>query len=1086
MNTPRDPLSATLVESLEVQLKRLRSLCLVSVQSSWQVLPVSDLRGAMAALATAQLPDQGSSLPLDHRGYIVWPQGQQCLWLGQTLQWPEAINGFSVRGYQARLGLRWWAELAEIYVNGEHIQSGDLFDCFTRILLSSAVCPGDAVAIALKLVSPGHDQGALVQSQLMFESADSSLPEPSFIADELTVLSRYLQEFAPEQLPILAEAVNSLDWDTVGQRDRFIAALGALRQQLMSFSTWIKQRQIHCLGHAHLDLAWLWPVADTWAAAERTFTSVLALQQEFPELTYTHSSPALFAWLETYRPKLFGAIQHQVRQGKWAIDAGLWVEPELNLIGGEAIARQILYGQRYCQEKFGSISLVAWLPDTFGFCWQLPQLLSLGGVRYFATQKLRWNDTHEFPHHWFWWQGLDGTRLLSLTLPLIGADLDPVAMANYACAWEASTSLAHSLWLPGVGDHGGGPTRDMLTRSRRWASSPFFPRLVFSSAVEFLATLPGSTSPVNQPTSPDKQLPVWQDELYLELHRGCYTTHADQKWYNRRCEDMLYQAELFATIALRIAQQPYPKTRLEKAWKQTLFNQFHDILPGSSIPEVFIEANELWQTALQSSYEVLQEALAAISAEIELPRSPQAEAIPVFVFNALSWPRSEIVAVALPAEPQQASDSWQIVDTDGQCITTQIVSQVPQAAQQSYPPTGLATPHLLFQAEAVPAIGYRLFWLAPAPAPSPTPIPQTAPFTLENTCLKVEIDHASGALSSLYDKQQQREMLKGAGNELQAFSDRGQYWDAWNIAPDYQEHPLAAAQLISIQWAEQGPLRQTIQVTQQLGQSIFQHDYSLEKGSPLLRIKTTVNWQETQTLVKTAFFHTLKADTATYEIAFGAIERPTSGSPNEATAKWEVPALTWADVSQPEYGLSLLTDSKHGFDATPTCLRLSLLKAPLWPDATADRGTHQSTVAIYPHRYTHREAKTAHKARALNIPLQPYVAQASQLNAPSIQAKSLSFIELRQAEDFILSAFKPAEDSDQRFVVRLYEPYGQPGTCVISNQLKLNYIEEIDLLEASLVSNSTRNCLEGQMTVKPWQVTSISLAAELSQREQYI
>lgn len=391
MNTASDPLPATLAESLEIQLKRLRSLSLVSVQSSWQLLPASDIGGAVAALAAAQAPDQrpaqGSSALLDHRGYVVWPQGKQCLWLGQWLQWPKAVNGFSVEGYQARLALRWWAELAEIYVDGELIQSGDLFDCFTRVLLSSAVRPGDGVAIALKLVSPGHDQGALVQSQLVFESADSSLPEPGFVADELTVLSRYLQQFAPDQLPVLAEAVDQLDWAAVGQRDRFAAALAALRQQLMPFSSWIKQRQLHCLGHAHLDLAWLWPVAETWAAAERTFTSVLALQQEFPELTYTHSSPALFAWLEVHRPELFSAIQHQVQQGKWAIDAGLWVEPELNLIGGEAIARQLLYGQRYCQEKFGSISPIAWLPDTFGFCWQLPQLLSLGGVRYFATQK---------------------------------------------------------------------------------------------------------------------------------------------------------------------------------------------------------------------------------------------------------------------------------------------------------------------------------------------------------------------------------------------------------------------------------------------------------------------------------------------------------------------------------------------------------------------------------------------------------------------------------------------------------------------------------------------------------------------------
>ncbi|MBE9113182.1 alpha-mannosidase, partial [Nodosilinea sp. LEGE 07298] len=446
---------------------RLRALSRKDVRATWHSGP--------AASESLNVPadDIWKSWPLaalDDRGYITWPQGKVPLWLHQRFTWPTDLNGYPLEGLTARLALRWWANQADVFVNGKHVQSGDIFDCWTRIVLTEAVVPGAFVDVSLKLLSPGHDEGALVQAELVFERLSGDCPEPGFVADELAVLATYLAQFEPASLDAVAEALEGIDWASVGedflgvvsdQRDRFHQSLLNVRHSLNPLSPWLKQRTVHCLGHAHLDLAWLWPVADTWEAAEATFRSVLALQKDFPELTFSHSSPALFAWLEAHRPDLFATIQQRVRDGRWAIDAGLWVEPDLNLPGGEAIARQILYGQRYCAEKFGTASAIAWLPDTFGFCWQLPQLLTQGGIRYFATQKLRWNDTNPFPHDLFTWQGPDGSEITGVTLPPIGTDIDPVAMAQYACQWEANTGCTDALWLPGVGDHGGGPTRDM-------------------------------------------------------------------------------------------------------------------------------------------------------------------------------------------------------------------------------------------------------------------------------------------------------------------------------------------------------------------------------------------------------------------------------------------------------------------------------------------------------------------------------------------------------------------------------------------------------------------------------------------------
>ncbi|PZV06858.1 MAG: alpha-mannosidase, partial [Leptolyngbya sp.] len=461
-------------------LDRLRHLSQLDVRGTWHRCP--------EAVENLDLPlgNAWQTWPLvalnEHR-YIAWPQGKVPLWLHQRFTWPTDLNGYPVQGLTARLALRWWADQADIFVNGELVQTGDIFDCWTRIVLTDYVVPGESVDVTLKLLSPGHDEGALVQAELVFEALEGDCPEPGFVADELAVLATYLAQFDGAKLDSLTQALGEIDWDGMGDRPRFHTSLLRVRNALKQFSPWLKQRTLHCLGHAHLDLAWLWPVPETWEAAENTFRSVLALQQDFPELTFTHSSPALFAWLEQHRPELFATIQQEVKAGRWAIDAGLWVEPDLNLPGGEAIARQILYGQRYCAEKFGKVSAIAWLPDTFGFSWQLPQLLTLGGIRYFATQKLRWNDTNPFPHDLFTWQGLDGTEITGVTLPPIGTDIDPVAMAEYACQWEANTGFTDALWLPGVGDHGGGPTRDMLLKAQRWANSPFFPTLTWGHAV---------------------------------------------------------------------------------------------------------------------------------------------------------------------------------------------------------------------------------------------------------------------------------------------------------------------------------------------------------------------------------------------------------------------------------------------------------------------------------------------------------------------------------------------------------------------------------------------------------------------------
>ncbi|MEH2323568.1 MAG: alpha-mannosidase [Nostoc sp.] len=1075
-------------------IEQLRSFCQVNLQSTW-LYQESDL--IITDVIAADLSDW-QPVELNAKEHIAWTGKKKVLWLVQRLVVPQDLQGYPLAGLSLRLALVWWADSAKIYVNGELVLEGDLFDCSPRVLLGQGVTPGEEFIVALRLVSPGHCDGALVRSLLVYQSTVDNNPDPGFVADELAVVQLYLEKFAPQRLDVLVAMVGEVT-NRRGAEDteeELVRSFLSLRQNLIQsdilapFLQGDQKSKIFLLGHAHLDLAWLWPVSETWNAAQNTFESVLKLQEDFPELIFCHSTPALYAWIEEHRPDLFGAIQAQVAAFRWEVVGGMWVEPELNLIAGESIVRQLLYGQRYIQEKFGKLSTVVWVPDSFGFCATLPQFFANAGIEYFVTQKLRWNDTTKFDYGAFWWRSLDGSEVFSFMSAPIGEAIDPVKMASYALEWQSQTGLAESLWLPGVGDHGGGPTRDMLETTQRWQKSPFFPDLEFTTAEKYLQQIKsgvrsqesGSSTYDSSPTSPSPSSPIWNDELYLEFHRGCYTTHADQKRWNRRCENLLYEAELFATLATLSCGLTYPKAEIEAAWKQVLFQQFHDILPGSSITQVYTDALAQWQQVEQMGTKILQESLLAIASHITLSEPPKPDSLPIFVFNSLNWQRSEVVSVDLPTP-----DEWQIYDASGK----QLVSQSSKAST------------LLFLATEIPPVGYRIFWLSLSSPPSPSsPSSLSSPplqtdWILENEFLRVVIDPDTGDLSSVFDKTYQREILSGAGNQLQAFKDSGQYWDAWNIDPNYAQHPLPSTNLLSIQWLEQGPVQSRVRVVRQLGESEFCQDYILQAGSPVLKIATTVNWQENHVLVKAAFPLNLEADFATYEIPCGAIRRPTKPKTPVEQAKWEVPALRWADLTakdtiqnpkskiQNRYGVSLLNDCKYGYDSKPNQLRLTLLRSPNWPDSEADRGFHEFTYTLYPHAGSWESAHTVRRGYELNIPLQVIlnpVNQNSQKNYPFFASQDglwVRFLDL-SAENLILMAFKPSEDNPQELILRCYECHGETAELSLQSDLGLNLGDTVDLLERS---STTEFSSEQQiLTIQPWKIASFKVIPAINPR----
>ncbi len=1084
----------TFESSLLGKIDRLRDLSQVSILGDWRILPTPPCRvpllgGELRQFAVG-VPTRGTRLngnlaSLNEKGFVGWERGSQEIWLGQQLVLPTHVQGYPVAGLVCRLALTWWAELAQVFVDGVLVQEGDLFDHSTRILLTAAVMPGTAVEVWLRLVSPGHDVGALMRSRLVYESADPLNPEPGWLADELAIMVKQIAAFHPTGLAEVGSTIDRIDYHLLTQSShQFSQQLLEIKQHVKlvldrhtlarypqgspqdnSLSTLNSQLStLNLLGHAHLDMAWLWEVAETWEVAKRTFASAVNLQQEYPQLTFCHSTPALYEWIEIHQPELFDRICQQIEVGKWEVVGGMWIEPDLNLISGESIARQMIYGQRYNQTKFGELTKVAWLPDTFGFCWQLPQLLLQGGIQYFVTQKFQWNDTTKFPHQLFWWEAPDGSRVLSLMSSAIGEGIDPLKMIDYACGWQTSTGIAESLWLFGVGDHGGGPTRDMLELADRWSQSDVFPDLEFTTAVKYLDKLASRADIQN--------LPVWQDDLYLEFHRGCFTTHADQKRSNRQCEDLLYQAELWSTLASMITAQPDRdelKLQLETAWKQTLFNQFHDIIPGTAIEPVYVTANQDWANVERVTTQIIGTALSQISDRISLPTPPSEGAIAIVIFNALNWSRTEVVKYPLPPQAETGFLSgWCVYDANGTLLPSQSSAE-----------------HILFLATDLPSVGYRLFWLTPiTPLLRGVPVggdgfttsatqPETlasSDFIFKNQFVRVEIDPATGDIASIWDEVNQCQVLSGQGNQLQAFTDSDQYWDAWNIDPKYAAHQLPPSQLKSIEWIETGAIRQRLRVIRSLAGCEFSQDYSLDAHSPIVQINTTVDWHTKHVLIKANFPLNLTADISTAEIACGAIERTTKPETEAEKAKWELPMHRWVDLTDNAggYGVSLLNDCKYGYDAGTDYLRLTLLRGTKWPDPIADRGYHEFTYAIYPHTGTWQAAQTVRKGYELNSPLQVFQlgSTGSGIDSATQLSPAASLLDL-QADHLILMAFKSSDHSAQAWVLRCYECHGITAEIDLSGALGLEIDRVVNLFDEPLA--------ESIESIQPWQIRSFGV-----------
>ncbi len=801
-----------------------------------------------------------------------------------------------------------------------------------------------------------------------------------------------------------------------------------------------------CIGHTHIDVAWLWTIGQTREKVARSFSTVLNLMEEYPEYIFMSSQPQLYQFIKEDHPELYARIKERIRQGRWEADGAMWLEADCNLTSGESLVRQILFGTRFFEQEFGVKNKVLWLPDVFGYSAALPQILKKSGIDYFVTTKISWNQFNKLPYDTFMWRGIDGTEILSYFICTIypGATHHPYGASYNGLitpriikgTWDRyqQKEINNDVLIAyGYGDGGGGPTVEMLENARRLSKGlPGCPRVKMGRVGEYLEKLAAKVTG-------EKHLPKWVGELYLEFHRGTYTSMSRNKRYNRKSEFLYQDVEFLSALAM-LQGERYPQADINQGWQTILLNQFHDIIPGSCIKEVYDQSREQYEQLLFDGEKLAAKAMTAISERINL-LTPA-----IVVYNTLSFQRSDLVEVAIPENITISS----LLDQDDSPLAIQVIEA--EGVKKA-----------LFYAPEIPSKGYRAFAVDSKPVILESSL-SVSPKKLENRFFSIIIDQ-KGTISSFYDKLNRREVLQPGerGNKLQAFEDKPMNWDNWDIDIYYQEKEWEIDQVEAVTVIEAGPVRAGIQITKRFQNSIIIQKIYIYEDIARVDFDIYIDWKEDQILLKAAFPVDVHSDKATYDIQFGNVERPTHWNTSWDWARFEVCAHKWADLSEDGFGVSLLNDCKYGYDIKDGNMRLTLLKSGNYPNPDADREIHHFVYSLYPHAGDWREGKTVPMAYSLNVPLHAKLENAHPASLPP----RLSLFELDQ-ENAILETVKKAEDSEA-LVVRIYECYNKRSKVRLTSYQPFSEAWECDLLENDLRQlELEEGCLE--IELKPYEL----------------
>lgn len=784
-----------------------------------------------------------------------------------------------------------------------------------------------------------------------------------------------------------------------------------------------------CIGHTHIDVAWLWTVAQTREKVARSFSTVLKYMDEYPEYKFMSSQPALYQFLKERYPETYEKIKERVKEGRWEPEGGMWVEADCNLTSGESLVRQFLYGKKFFKDEFGIDSRILWLPDVFGYSGALPQIMKKSGIKYFMTTKLAWNQINKVPYDTMMWRGIDGSEIFTHLITTLGvgqseADffttyngmLHPDAILGGWHRYQNKDINNDILIAFGYGDGGGGPTREMLETSKRMEKGiRGIPKVRQEFAGNYFEEL-------EERVEGNKSLPVWEGELYFEYHRGTYTSMGRNKRSNRRCEQLLMDAEL-----LEVLTGTSEKEEMDKIWRTVLLNQFHDILPGSSIAEVY--------EVTKKEYAEIESRLAEMIAE-KLNLLMDGEQDKISVFNTLGFDRNDVVSLG-------DCHAAALTDESGKIYPVQETAQGAVAYITDIPAKGGKTLQLL---DTVKEEASRI---------------QITENGIETPFYRISIDE-NGLFTSIYDKECDREVLKAGekGNLLRMYEDKPMHYDCWDIDMYYSEKYWDAEKADKIQWTEEGPVRATLEIQRTISNSVIKQKIHFYADSRRIDFSTWVDWKEHQHLLKVHFPVNIHSDEATFEVQFGNLKRKIHGNTSWDEARFESCGQKWMDISEGHYGVSLLNDCKYGYSAKDSNIALTLIKSGIEPNKTADQEEHVFTYALYPHKEMWSAAGTVQEAYKLN---QPAYATKGEL-----KNTGKSFISTDK-DNIIIETVKPAENGDG-MIVRLYDCENSLTKATLTfAEGMLESVEECNLMEEKEVDiEACGNSFT--VSVKPYEI----------------
>lgn len=747
----------------------------------------------------------------------------------------------------------------------------------------------------------------------------------------------------------------------------------------------------NCVGHTHIDVAWLWDLEQTRHKAVRSFSTVNELMKRFPEYVFMSSQPVLYKFVKEDAPALYEEIKQRIKEGRWECEGGMWLEADCNLAGGESLVRQLLHGQEFFRKEFGVDNRILWLPDVFGYSAALPQILKKSGIDYFMTTKLSWSEYNKTPYDTFMWKGLDGSEVLTHFIPtrdLVGdehhalthfttynGDITPMQIAGGWNRFQQKGLDNQFLVSYGFGDGGGGPTDKMLEYQRRMAHQmPGMPKTRPSTARKFYEELDARVTG-------DKRLPKWSGELYLEYHRGTYTAMAKNKRNNRKIEIELRETELWCTLAARLGSE-YPADMLHKIWECALTLQFHDILPGSSIKKVYDDSDKIYAGCFAKLRELKEAALRTISDQA---------AGDVVAFNSMSERRDDVLWLDAP------EGVTALRDAEGREYPVQRTPRGCCAAVRDIPAMGAKSFEYVRGEECGDAL-------------------DVSAQGFETPYFKGTFD-AAGRIASLVDKRADREVAKAPLNRIVCYENKPHNYDAWDMNIYYNEHSWEVDGLKSLTVTANGPVLAIVRAEYAYEHSTIAQDIIIYRTLPRIDFDTTVDWQEKQYMLKAHFPVDVFYNAATYDVQYGNVTRATHKNTSWDVARFEACHHKWMDVSEAGYGVSVLNDCKYGCSVDENSMALTLLKSSTHPNPEADQCVHHFTYSLMPHMGDWRKGGTVHEAYSLNMPLTAHAAGGKG------QCRTTGDEFAVDAQGVLVETVKQELDGEGT-VVRMYECYG--------------------------------------------------------------